>query len=119
MWYQPGDVVRVRVNGFIQHEGIMTDIGRVISNSRRAGRVSEESTRAFAGGRKIEHVGRLSSMPADRVIAHARARIGDPYHAYDYNCQHFVRECYGLGRRSPQKKLALGAAALVALIAIF
>ena len=62
MWYQPGDVVCVRVNGFIQHEGIMTETGRVISNSRRLGCVCEESTRAFAGGRKIELVGRLSNM---------------------------------------------------------
>ena len=119
MWYQPGDVVCVRVNGFIQHEGIMTETGRVISNSRRLGCVCEESTRAFAGGRKIELVGRLSNMSPERVLSNARARIGRAYSAYNYNCQHFVRDCYGLGLRSPQKKLALGAAALAALIAIF
>lgn len=118
MWYQPGDVVRVRVNGFIEHEGILTETGRVISNSRRRGRVVEESSREFASGRKIEHVGRLSNMPPERVLANARARLGHRYSAYNYNCQHFVRDCYGLGRRSPQKKLALGAAALVALLAI-
>ena len=47
MWYHPGDVVRVRVNGVILHEGIMTEHGRVISNSRRRDGVFEESTRAF------------------------------------------------------------------------
>lgn len=118
MWYQPGDVVRVRVNGFIEHEGILTETGRVISNSRRSGAVIEESTRDFAGGRKIEHVGRLSNMPPEHVLTNARARLGRRYSAYSYNCQHFVRDCYGLGKRSPQKKLAVGAAAVAALIAI-
>ncbi len=119
MWFQAGDVVRVRVNGFIEHEGIVTETGRIISNSRRRGAVVEESSRDFADGRKIEHIGRLSALPSDRVLANARARLGHPYSAFSYNCQHFVRECYGLGRRSPQKKIAMGAAALALLIAIF
>ncbi len=119
MWYQPGDVVRVRVNGFIEHEGIMTESGRVISNSRRRGAVVEESARDFAGGRKVETIGRLSNLPVAQVLSNARARLGRGYSAYNYNCQHFVRDCYGLGRRSPQKKLALGAVALIGLLAIF
>jgi len=118
MWYRPGDVVRVRVKGIIQHEGIMTEHGRVISNSRRRGGVFEESTRDFAGNGKIEHVGVLSARPASHVIAHARSRIGCGYDAYSYNCQHFVRECYGLQQSSPQKKLAIGAGILAALAAI-
>lgn len=118
MWYHAGDVVCVRVNGFIEHEGIMTETGRVISNSRRRGRVVEESSRDFAGGRKIENMGALSSLPAAQVLSNARARLGKPYNAFSYNCQHFVRDCYGLGKRSPQKKLAVGAAAIAALIAI-
>ena len=118
MWYSPGDVVRVRVAGVIQHEGIMTEHGRVISNSRRRGGVFEESTRDFSGGGKIEHIGRLSNRSPGQVLAQARSCIGRGYNAYSYNCQHFVRECYGLGRSSPQKKLAVGAGILAALAAI-
>ena len=47
----------------------MTEHGRVISNSRRRGGVFEESTRDFAGGQKILHIGRLSGLPAEQVIA--------------------------------------------------
>lgn len=119
MWYNPGDIVRVRVNGFIEHEGIVTEAGRIISNSRRRGRVVEETPSEFAGGRKIEYVGRLSNMPGTRVVANARLRLGRPYDAFNYNCQHFVRECSGLRKHSPQKKIALGAAAALALLAIF
>ena len=118
MWYHPGDVVRVRVNGVILHEGIMTEHGRVISNSRRRGGVFEESTRDFAGGQKIQHIGRLSGLPAEQVIANARLRIGRRYDAYHYNCQHFVRECYGVGASSPQKKLLIGGGIVAALAAL-
>ncbi|MGJ8564413.1 MAG: hypothetical protein ACSHXY_12785 [Alphaproteobacteria bacterium] len=119
MWFDAGDIVRVRVNGFIEHEGIMTETGRIISNSRRRGRVVEETASEFAGGRKIEHVGRLSGLSGARTLANARLRLGRPYDAFNYNCQHFVRECSGLRKHSPQKKLALGAAAALALLAIF
>ena len=118
MWYNPGDVVRVTVNGFVQHEGIMTEHGRVISNSRRRGGVFEESTRDFAGGHKIQNIGRLSNLSSGTVIANARARIGRRYNAYSYNCQHFVRECYGQGASSPQKKLLISGGILAALAAL-
>jgi cell wall-associated NlpC family hydrolase len=119
MWYRPGDVVRVTVKGGILHEGIMTEHGRVISNSRRRGGVFEESTRDFSGGRKIRNIGPLSKMNPENVLARARARIGTPYNASSFNCQHFVRECYGLGRSSPQKKILVGAGVLAAIAAIF
>lgn len=119
MWYQPGDVVRVKVNGFIEHEGIMTETGRVISNSRRKGGVREESVHDFCGGRQMIHVGPLSGLSPALVLSRARERLGKSYNAYHYNCQHFVRDCHGLRIKSPQKKLALGAAALAVLVAIF
>lgn len=116
MWYRPGDVVRVRVKGMILHEGIMTEHGRVINNSQRRGRVVEESFRDFSAGLNVKNIGPISGMPAERVLANARARLGWRYQPYSFNCQHFVRECYGLGRVSPQKRLAVGAG-VVALIA--
>lgn len=115
MWYQPGDVLAVRVKGIISHEGIVTETGRVISNSRRLGSVQEESIRTFGMGKKIINRGRLSNLSANSVLANARARIGRLYNPITYNCEHFVRECYGLRPHSPQKKLAIGAVAAAAL----
>ncbi len=116
MWYRPGDIVSVRVKGGILHEGIMTETGRVISNSRRRGGVYEESVRTFTDGGKLKNHGPLNGMDSDRVLARARALIGKRYNPYSYNCEHFVSEVYGTRRSSPQKKLAIGAAALVALL---
>lgn len=119
MWYQPGDVLAVRVHGIISHEGIVTEDGRLISNSRRLGSVQEESIRTFGMGKKVINRGRLSGLSTERVLANARARIGWIYNPVSYNCEHFVRDSYGLKPHSPQKKLALGAAAVAALAIIF
>lgn len=119
MWYYPGDVLVVRVRGVIHHEGIVTETGRVISNSRRRGGVFEESLRTFADGKSVDNRGSLSGLSSEAVLANARARIGRRYNPISYNCEHFVRDCYGLRPHSPQKKLALGAVALAALAFIF
>ena len=116
MWYREGDVVSVRVNGLVKHVGIMTEDGRVISNSRRRGGVYEESFRSFANGGKVTNHGPRRDMCSKRVLARARARQGMGYNPYNYNCEHFVHESYGEQRHSPQKKIALGLAAVAALI---
>jgi len=117
MWYNEGDLVKVRVSGAIVHEGIMAENGRVISNSRRRGGVYEESFREFSGGRKVVLAKPLSGLSHAQVLANARAKIGHPYHPSNYNCEHFVRECYGLKAKSPQKLLFAGVAA--AALALF
>ncbi len=116
MWYYPGDVISVRVRG-VRHEGIMTEHGRVICNSRRHGGVTERSVRNFAEGRKIKNHGPLSNLSSDIVLARARAMLGRAYHPAQFNCEHFVRHCYGVDPYSPQKRQALGLAALAAAIA--
>lgn len=113
MWYSPGDIVSVRV-GTIRHEGIMIEHGRVICNSRRYGGVTEKSVRDFAGGRTIKNHGQLRPIDPSQVLARARSQIGRAYHPYSYNCEHFVRFCYGKSPYSPQK---IGAMSLVALAA--
>ncbi len=118
MWYYPADVISVRVGGLIRHEGIMTHSGTIISNSRRRGGVYEESPHIFANRGKLINHGPLLDTDPDLVIARAYARIGHKYDPVHYNCEHFVRDCYGLPRSSPQKRAALGAAALIGLIAI-
>ena len=118
MWYRPGDIVSVRI-GPIKHEGIMTEHGRVICNSRRLGGVTEKTVRDFAQGRKIKNEGPLNGTPSELVLHRARSQMGRDYHPSGHNCEHFVRQSYGLRPHSPQKRLAIGAAALAALIAIF
>jgi len=109
MWYNEGDLVKVRVSGAIVHEGIMAENGRVISNSRRRGGVYEESFREFSGGRKVVLAKPLSGLSHAQVLANARAKIGHPYHPSNYN--------YGLKAKSPQKLLFAGVAA--AALALF
>lgn len=117
MLVNTGDVLQVTVYGFVQHEGIVTEHGRVISNSRRKGCVFEESVRSFAEGRKIKNIGPLNPR-IDPMLAVERARtqIGKSYDLVNDNCQHFVRWCYGLKPYSPQKRWALAGAAAIALI---
>lgn len=116
MWYQAGDIIRVRVHGVIFHEGIITEHGRVISNSRRRGGVFEESLRVFSGGKKIQNLGALAGFDPQVAVNRARSQIGQPYDLVAYNCQHFVRWCYGLKPKSHQKRVAFGAAALLGVL---
>ncbi|PHR61036.1 MAG: hypothetical protein COA43_05160 [Robiginitomaculum sp.] len=115
-----GDVLRIRIYGFVLHEGILTAEGTVISSSRRNGAVVEESVASFANGHKITNIGPLSDVPPHTAIAYARTRLGQKYKIFSDNCQHFVRKCYKLKSTSPQRDtmLAIGLAAL-AFIAVF
>lgn len=118
--YQLGDVLRVTVYGFVVHEGIYTDEGTIISNSRRNGRVVEESVHQFSAGRKITNVGPLSDVSPHVALAHARTRLGQKYRLHADNCQHFVRRCYRLKPKSPQAdKVVYGALLLATLVLVF
>jgi len=120
MSYQLGDVLRVIVYGFVVHEGIYTGEGTVISNSRRNGLVIEESVSAFSQGRKITNAGRLSELSPHVAIAHARTRLGQKYRLYSDNCQHFVRRCYHIKPKSPQRDVVVaGVAIALGLLLVF
>jgi len=116
---RPGDVLRVTVYGGVHHEGIVTDTGTVISNSRRYGCVTEENVRSFAGLNRITNLGQLSDCSPYSAIFYARNQLGKPYSAFNGNCQHFVRECYGLKPKSHQKNWAVAGLGLLAVFAIF
>ncbi len=118
--YQLGDVLRVTVYGFVVHEGIYTDAGTVISNSRRNGYVVEESLHEFSAGREIANIGPLSDISPHLALAHARTKLGQKYKLYSDNCQHFVRRCYRLKPKSPQaNKVVYGALFLATLAVVF
>ncbi len=120
MAYQLGDVLRVTVYGFVIHEGIYTDEGTVISNSRRNGYVVEETLGQFSAGRRVTNVGPLSEVSPHVALAHARTKLGKKYKLYSDNCQHFVRRCYRLKPKSPQAdKIVYGILLLAVFVLVF
>lgn len=116
MSFETGDILRVSLYGFVIHEGVYTAEGTVISNSRCNDHVVEESVREFSGGRAITNIGALSGLWPHVAIAHARTRLGRKYRLFSDNCQHFVRRCYRVKVKSPQRDIAFGGAVLVAAL---
>lgn len=120
---EPGGCVSVLVGGLVRHVGIVSDrlgddaLPMVFSNSRRAGEVREETWSRFAGGRPVATVELEPARPRAEVLARARELLGRPYAVGSYNCEHYVRDCYGLEVHSPQVRrvgfvgLAVAAAA--------
>lgn len=111
MSYAPGDCVGVDAYfRAVRHIGIVTDaVGmdgrpRVISSSAKHRGVAEEDWAEFSGGREVYPVPWYSRTSGAETVRQARLRIGREYHAALYNCEHFVRDCYGLDVRSPQAR---------------
>ena len=96
-----GDVVSAP-RGPINHVGIFTDVGTVISNSGRRGCVVEETLDEFAAGSLIRRVGYLGRLAPHVVVARARSQLGRRYNLFASNCEHLVHYAHGLPRRSPQ-----------------
>lgn len=95
------------------HLGILTENGTVLHNSRRVGRVAEESLVQFANGERVTLAGYPGRLPPRVVIARARSRIGQPWNLAVFNCEHYVRWAHGLHPTSHQvEKYLTGAAAL-------
>ncbi len=107
----PGDCIGVDAYlRVIRHLGVVTDaVGddgrfRVISASQRNRGVVEEDYTAFAGAKPTFLVLWYSQYPVEETLERCRARIGQPYNHTRYNCEHFVRECFGLTAGSPQAR---------------
>lgn len=117
----PGTAIGVWVRGVV-HEGIVSDLRGidglpyVISNSARVGHGAEEPWQTFTGGRNAYLLRNLSArLPASTVLAHARSMLNKKWDIFTWNCQHFVREAFGLSVESPQLRIAgWGAFALLA-----
>jgi hypothetical protein len=117
-----GSVVSVPVKDYakiIQHKGILAWNGfqqqwTVISNSKRRGRVVEESLPEFSEGETVTVEGYPSSRPSHEVVRIARSEIGREWKLSD-NCEHFVRYVHGLRPESPQRQFLTG----VGLFALF
>lgn len=120
---QPGDVVSVPVYlGTVRHFGVVSRVHwgssvYVISASKKLGRVAEEPLHAFALGKDVtRHDDLTPAIPRTQVVQRARSSLGESYGLWFDNCEHFVRGCLGLVRRSPQLAFYLAIGLVAALV---
>jgi uncharacterized protein YycO len=114
---QPGDVVvrNKSVLGFIDHYGLYVGNGSIIDNHPDIG-VSAISLNSFLSGRKLERIARFQGNLYSRnlVVRKAQSMLGLNYHLTKFNCEHFVNEAWGVGRKS-QQVVAVGVLFLFSL----
>lgn len=113
---QTGDVVSAKAYGFIDHFGIISENGTVISNSKRHGSVVEQSLNKFSEAGPIKHHGKVGPLSRSQTVFNARSRIGQSYELFTNNCEHFIRWASGLTPKSPQLVAAvtlIGGATLI------
>lgn len=126
---RPGDAVGVPASvagglATVEHVGIVSDrkdgFGRpyVINASKRTGRVLEESWHDFSQGLAVRRLDLEPQRPRRHVLRDARGRIGQEWRLFSSNCEHFVRECMGYVRRSPQLRTWAAGALLIAVVGV-
>jgi hypothetical protein len=102
---QPGDVLvrNKSVFGLIDHYGIYAGSGAVIDNHPDRG-VSLTNMKSFLNGRKLERVFRYrgNTFSRSQVVQKAYSMIGMKYDLTNFNCEHFVNEVLGAGKKSQQ-----------------
>jgi Lecithin retinol acyltransferase len=117
--YLQGEIIAVKLPFGIEHWGISTGYGTVISASMRTGLVLEESMELFSGGYSTINKGYPSNLDSSIVLAKARCAIGEKWNLFTDNCQHFATWCHE-NKHSPQLQWAFaGICALVAVVSIF
>ncbi len=97
-----GEIVSVRIFGIVEHVGLVTENGTVISNSMRNSGVIEQSLAEFSAGKEVTRSGYPSDLPPSIVVARARSRLGAQWSLVNSNCEHFVNWAHGLKPTSPQ-----------------
>jgi hypothetical protein len=118
----PGTIVSVPILWFWRHHGIVSerfhgDKPMVISNSARAGGLTEEPWDTFAAGQPVAVEGYPGSLPPHLVLHRARSLINKAYDVLAWNCDHLTSHAHGLEPRSPQLA-ATAAVGMFALIAV-
>jgi len=110
--FKQGEIISVKWYFGVQHDGIYTAAGTVISASARTGEVTEEDIKTFSDGKKIVSKGYPSNHPAEAIEKRARSKLGKTYKLLSYNCQHFASECHGDKKSRQLRTVVLTAAAL-------
>ena len=112
-----GDVISTPAYLIIDHWGIYSGHGTVISNSKRHGKVVEEPLHSFLNGQSFKIIGFLGALNGNDVVARARQFIGHKWHLIQSNCEHFAYYAHGIKPKSHQLLLGAATVALLALIA--
>lgn len=115
--FLPGTVLSVGSGP--EHFGLLTHQQTVISASKVHGEIVEETLWQFAAGQQIFSHGVWSPQPWQDTMHIAYAQLGQPYRLFNNNCEHFVRYCHGLERKSPQLAAAIGLGLAVAVACIY
>jgi hypothetical protein len=110
--YIQGEIIAAKLPMGVEHYGISTGCGTVISASMRAGVVIEESLEVFSGGHPIISKGYPSDLMSGVILAKARNAIGHKWNLFTGNCQHFATWCHG-NKHSPQLQWAASGALLL------
>ena len=115
IWMLPvGEVLSAGENP--EHFGLHLGQGIVSSASKVQGKVVEEWPLDFSSGAQIIAHGVWSNRPAQEVVRTARSQLGEPYRLFNNNCEHFVRYCHGLERKSPQLQRVIGVGLTLAAV---
>ena len=117
--FDVGEWVSVKTYGFIDHFGIATGDGRVISNSMRHGGVVIQSEAEFSSGQPVTRYGSPAPLQAHIAVMRAMGRIGERWRAFNDNCEHFIRWAYGLKAESPQAAALTAVGVLASGILLF
>ncbi len=104
--YMQGEMIAVKLPSGVEHYGLATGYGTVISASKRVGLVIEECFETFSSGYPVLSKGYPSDLDPVTVMMNARALIGRKWDLFFDNCQHFATECHN-DRRSPQLQAAI------------
>ena len=102
-----------------EHFGVLTGRQTVISASKIHGKIIEEPLWQFAGEQQVFAHGVWSNQSPQQTMKVARSQLGQPYRLFNNNCEHFVRYCHGLERKSPQLATAIGVGLAVAAVCIY
>jgi len=116
--FRQGEIISVKWYLGVEHDGIYTAKGTVISASARTGEVVEEEIATFCDGKPVVSKGYPGDFPPDIVEENARKRIGRKYNLLKYNCQHFASECHGKKKSRQLRSVVIGLAATAAVIAL-
>jgi len=116
--FKQGEIISVKWHFGVEHDGIYTAKGTVISASKRTGEVMEEDIKTFSGGKKVVSKGYPSDLPPEIIEKKARSKLGKTYKLLNYNCQHFASECHGKKKSRQLRTVVLSAAALALTVAL-
>lgn len=98
--YPAGTVLKLDFGTYF-HYGVADGLGKVIHNSKKHLKVTEESYEDFAEDKEILVSDITSETPAQAAIT-AKRYLGMPYHLIKSNCEHFARLAHGLEVESTQ-----------------